>query len=56
MKTPDEIVEVHMILKNKFATRLLAEAKARDTSPVELLADILDAVLEDNLFVALLDN
>ncbi len=49
-------VEVTITLKNQFAERMFKEAAARKTTPVELLADLLDVILEDNLFAALLDE
>lgn len=49
-------IEVTMTFKNSFSERLCREAEARKTTPVELLADLLEAIVEDDLFAALLDK
>lgn len=47
-------VEVH--LEDQLARRLIDAAQVRKTEPVEVLADIIEAILGDNLIDAVLDD
>lgn len=42
-------------LRGELATRFAVEAERRQQSPAELAADILEAVITDDLFAAVLD-
>lgn len=45
-----------IVLKGPLANHLTAAAQKRNVPPVELLADIIEAVLNDNLIDAVLDD
>ena len=49
-------IEVAMVLKNDLAKKLIQEAAKRNRPPVDLLADVVEAAIEDNLFAAILDD
>lgn len=49
-------LEVTMTFKNHFAARLDNEAFKRKTTPINLLADLLEIIVSDDLFAALLDK
>lgn len=43
-------------LRSSLAERFATEAERRGKSPAELAADLLQAIIEDNLFAAVLDG
>jgi hypothetical protein len=49
-------ITVEATLKNGLAERLIQEAAARSREPVDLLAEIVETVIKDDLFAAVLDH
>lgn len=49
------VLDIELQLRGPNAARLLAEAKKRARDPAELLADVIEAVITDNLFTAVLE-
>jgi hypothetical protein len=49
-------LDIHMTLKNEFAKQFSDECRRRRVRPVDLMADIIETVIADNLFTAILDN
>ncbi len=50
------IIDIEMQLRGSLAAKLEAAAKVRRRSPAELLADVVEVVISDNLFDAVLDD
>lgn len=55
-KTTAYEIETVTVLKGPLATTLVKEAERRGKEPVELLADIIDAVLTERFFQEVLDG
>lgn len=49
------VIDIELQLRGTNAARLMAEAKARAREPAELLADVIETVIADNLFKAVLE-
>lgn len=50
------VIDIEIQLRGQTAARLEAEAKRRNRPPAELLADVIEMVIGDNLFDAVLDT
>lgn len=50
------VIKVEMTLSGALAGRLLSAASARSIEPVDLLANIVEAVLDGDLVTAVLDD
>jgi len=50
------VLDIALQLRGRNAAMLLAEARKRRREPAELLADLIEAVLTDNLVDAVLDD
>lgn len=48
-------IEFAGTLRNRLAQKFAAEAERRNLTPAELAADILETVIKDDLFAAVLD-
>jgi hypothetical protein len=55
MAQPGPVLDIELQLRGSNAARLLSEAKKRKCDPAELLSDVIEAVIEDNLFKAVLE-
>lgn len=53
---PNDQLEINLTLRNHLATRLFEEARRRGKRPVDLLADIIENVIADDLFAAVLED
>jgi hypothetical protein len=49
-------LEVHLILRGTVAAKLLSAAIQRNCKPVDLLADVIETVCNDDLFDAVIDE
>ena len=49
-------IAVEIVLRGPFAKKLRAEARKRRRRPVDLFADLVESVLEDDLVAAALDE
>lgn len=50
------VLDIDLQLRGRNAAMLIAEARKRRREPAELLADLIEAVLTDNLVDAVLDD
>lgn len=50
------IIDIELQLRGPVAAKLEAAAKARRRPPAELLSDVIETVITDNLFDAVLDD
>ena len=48
-------VDIEMQLRGALAERVLREAKARGVEPAALMADLIEMIVKDELFSAILD-
>ena len=48
--------DVSLRLRGKVAASLIAEALTRRHHPIELLADVIEAIARDDLWAAILDD
>ena len=55
-KDGDIVVDCELQFRGRLATRLIRAAQARRMVPVEMLADIIEHVLNDDLISAVLDT
>jgi hypothetical protein len=52
----EPVTDISLQLRGKLSAALLAEAKRRKRDPADLLADVIEAVIADNLFAAVLET
>ncbi len=52
----DHELEITMTLRGPLAAGLLTEAKKRKRRPIDVLADVVETVIKDDLFKAVLEN
>lgn len=50
------IIDIELQLRGPVAAKLEAAAKVRGRPPGDLLADVIEVVIEDDLFEAVLDD
>jgi hypothetical protein len=52
----DRELEITMTLRGPLAAALLSEARRRKRRPVDVLADVVETIIQDDLFAAVLEN
>lgn len=50
------LIDIQTQLRGELAERLVEEADKRGQRPIDIVADILTAVIQDDLFTAVLDD
>lgn len=50
------IIEMHLVLREALACRLLASSEKFGRTPVQLMADLIETILRDDLVAAVLDE
>lgn len=49
-------IDITITLKNELADKIVREAAKRGRTPVDIMADVVEAVVNDDLWAAVLDN